>query len=109
MAQLELLKARLEINPDDKSQDKLLNQLLSDAQAEILDFCNRDTLLSKMEGIQRELAIVYYNRKGSEGENSRSEGGVSVSYSTDIPDSIKRRLTGYRRLKAVSIANENTK
>lgn len=55
-----------------------------------------------MFGLQRELAIVYYNRLGSEGESSRSEGGVSVSYSTDIPENIKKRLNSYRRLKAVS-------
>ncbi|MDQ0460864.1 saccharopine dehydrogenase-like NADP-dependent oxidoreductase [Clostridium sardiniense] len=84
---------------------KLLNQLLEDAESEILDFCNRDVLLDKMEGLQRELAIIYYNRMGSEGESSRSEGGVSVSYSTEIPENIKARLISYRRLKAVGIAN----
>lgn len=82
-------------------------QLLEDAEAEILDFCNRSVLLKKMEPLQRELAIIYYNRMGSEGESSRSEGGVSVSYSTEIPGSLKARLISYRRLKAVGIANEN--
>ena len=82
-------------------------QLLEDAEAEILDFCNRSALLKKMEPLQRELAIIYYNRMGSEGESSRSEGGVSVSYSTEIPESLKARLIRYRRLKAVGIANEN--
>lgn len=82
-------------------------QLLEDAEAEILDFCNRSALLKKMEPLQRELAIIYYNRMGSEGESSRSEGGVSVSYSTEIPESLKARLISYRRLKAVEIANEN--
>ena len=82
-------------------------QLLEDAEAEILDFCNRSVLLKKMEPLQRELAIIYYNRMGSEGESSRSEGGVSVSYSTEIPESLKARLIRYRRLKAVGIANEN--
>ena len=82
-------------------------QLLEDAEAEILDFCNRSVLLKKMEPLQRELAIIYYNRMGSEGESSRSEGGVSVSYSTEIPESLKARLMSYRRLKAVGIANEN--
>lgn len=82
-------------------------QLLEDAESEILDFCNRSILLRKMEPLQRELAIIYYNRMGSEGESSRSEGGVSVSYSTEIPESLKARLMSYRRLKAVGIANEN--
>lgn len=100
--QVEKLKVRL--NEEDT---ELLEQLLEDAEAEILDYCNRDVLLPRMLGLQRELAIIYYNRLGSEGESSRSEGGVSVSYSTDIPENIKRRLNPYRRLKAVRLANEN--
>ena len=102
MTQLEKLKLKL-----DESNDDILNLLLEDAEAEILDYTNRTELLPKMEGLQRELAIVYYNRMGSEGEASRSEGGVSVSYITDIPSNIKSRLNSYRRLKAVAIANEN--
>ena len=105
MAQLEKLKIRLEIK--DTTQDELFNMVLEDAETEILDYCNRDVLLPRMLGLQRELAIVYYNRLGSEGESSRSEGGVSVSYSTGIPENIKRRLNSYRRLKAVRLANEN--
>ncbi len=100
--QVEKLKVRL--NEEDT---ELLEQLLEDAETEILDYCNRDVLLPHMLGLQRELAIIYYNRLGSEGESSRSEGGVSVSYSTDIPENIKRRLSSYRRLKAVRLANEN--
>ncbi|MDU2680466.1 MAG: phage head-tail connector protein [Clostridium sp.] len=105
MTQLEKLKIRLELK--DTSQDNLLNMILEDAEYEILDFCNRDILPGKAQGLQRELAIIYYNRMGSEGESSRSEGGVSVSYSTDIPESIKNRLIAFRRLKLVGVANAN--
>ena len=100
--QIDKLKARL--NAKDTT---LLEQLLEDAEAEILDYCNRDVLLPRMLGLQRELAIIYYTRLGSEWEASRSEGGVSVSYSTDIPENIKRRLKSFRRLKAVRLANED--
>ncbi|RKI45520.1 hypothetical protein D7V67_16025 [Clostridium paraputrificum] len=105
MAQLEKLKIRLGIS--DNSEDALLNMLLEDAEGEILDFCNRDILPVKVEALQRELAIIYYNRLGSEGESSRSEGGVSVSYSTEIPENIKSRLIAFRRLKLVGVANAN--
>lgn len=100
--QVEKLKVRL--NEEDIA---LLEQLLEDAEFEILDYCNRDVLLPRMLGLKRELAIIYYNRLGSEAESSRSEGGITVSYSTDIPENIKRRLNSYRRLKAVRLANEN--
>lgn len=102
--QIDKLKVRL--NEEDTV---LLEQLLEDAEAEMLDYCNRDVLLPRMLGLQRELAIIYYNRLGSEGESSRNEGGVSVSYSTDVPENIKRRLNSYRSLKAVRLANENKK
>ncbi|MFR5746284.1 MAG: phage head-tail connector protein [Romboutsia timonensis] len=102
---LEKFKLRLGIS--DNSQDGLLEQILEDAENEILDYTNRDKLLPRMEGLQRELAIIYYNRQGNEGESSRSEGAISVSYSAEIPENIKNRLNAYRRLKAVSIANES--
>ena len=100
--QVEKLKVRL-----NEENIALLEQLLEDAEFEILDYCNRDVLLPRMLGLQRELAIIYYNRLGSEAESSRSEGGITVSYRTDIPENIKRRLNSYRRLKAVRLANEN--
>ncbi|WP_346891206.1 phage head-tail connector protein [Clostridium sp. UBA3887] len=96
MTQLEKLKVRL---PD--AEENLLNQFLEDAEADILDYTNRNVLLPKMEGLQRELSIIYYNRLGSEGEASRSEGGISVSY--EMPEGIKNRLKAFRRLKAVSM------
>lgn len=100
MTQLEKIKIRI---PD--ADDNLLTQLLEDAENDILDYTNRNILLPKMEGLQRELAIIYYNRLEHEGETSRSEGGVSVSY--EIPESIKNRLKAYRRLKVVSIVENN--
>lgn len=107
MTQLEKLKIRLEIKKEDTSKDDLLEMLLEDAEGEMLDYTNRDTLPTKAEALQRELAITYYNRIGSEGEASRSEGGVSVSYSTEIPENIKSRLLAFRRLKLVGVANAN--
>ena len=99
MEELEKLKLRLDIDLSDTSKDVLLNQVLVDAQAEILDYCNRDTLLEKLNPLVRELAIIYYNRMGSEGESSRSEGNISVSYVNDMPENIKARLKAYRSLK----------
>ena len=105
MTQLDKLKIRLGIA--DNNQDTLLEMFLEDAGEQILDYCNRDTLPTRAEGLQRELARTYYNRQGSEGESSRSEGSVSVSYSVEIPDNIKSRLTAFRLLKGARIANED--
>lgn len=104
MSQLQKVKTRLRITGYD--EDDLITQLLEDAMNDILDYCNRDTLTTPLEGLQRELAIVYYQRLGSEGEASRSEGGISVSYITDIPSNIKSRLNAYRLLKLSKVAKK---
>lgn len=99
MVQLDKIKIRLNIK--DASKDELLTQLIEDAEREILDYCNRKALITQLEGLQRELVVVYFNRLGSEAESSRSEGGISVSYSTEMPQGIKDRLKAYRKLKVV--------
>lgn len=108
MTNLEKLKTRLGVSLLDTTKDDLLNLLLEDAAASIMDFCNRELLPSTMEPLQRDLAIVYYNRMGTEGESSRSEGGVSVSYETAIPDQIQKRLKAFRLLKLTGVANSET-
>ncbi|WP_449461499.1 phage head-tail connector protein, partial [Streptococcus suis] len=37
-----------------------------------------------------------YNRQGSEGETSRSEGGVSVSYKDGLSDTILNGIRSHR-------------
>lgn len=69
MMQLEKLKIRLGIK--DNTKDELLSMLLEDAESELLDYCNRKIILPKIDGLQRMLAICYYNRIGSEEESSR--------------------------------------
>lgn len=103
MAQLDSLKFRLEIT--DTEQDTLLQQLLDDAEAAILEDTNREELTFAMQPLQRELAIVYYNRSSASGLKNRSEGGISLTYDTEIPVDIIARLTRYRRLRLVGIAN----
>lgn len=99
MAQIDKLKVRLGIA--DATQDALLTQLLEDAESQLLDYTNRIVMPDKMLGLQRELAVIYYNRNGVEGISSHSQGGVSISYTADntIPDNIKSRLNAYVRMK----------
>jgi hypothetical protein len=68
---------------------------LSMAQDAVLDYIGRDTLPKGAESIVIKLAVIYYNRLGNEGENSRSEGGISQSFSNDIPADILRQLRNY--------------
>ena len=96
--QLTKLKVRIAEIVDD-SQDKQLTQLLEDAEQAILDYTNRIDMLPIMEPLQRELALIYYNRIGLEGIASQSQGGISIQASDDIPKEIKSRLNRYRKVR----------
>ena len=83
-------------NPPECDMDTV-NVCLSMAQDAVLDYIGRDTLPKGAESIVIKLAVIYYNRLGNEGENSRSEGGISQSFSNDIPADIRRQLQNYPR------------
>ena len=74
---------------------------LSMAQDAVLDYIGREELPKSAESIVIKLAVIYYNRLGNEGENSRSEGGISQSFCTDIPADIKKQLQNYPRTVGV--------
>lgn len=99
MSNLEKLKLRLGISSD--KEDLVLELILEDAKAEIIDYCRIEEFSNILEPLQRELAIIYFNRQGTEGEVSRSEGGISISYGTDIPENLKARLNRYRKARVV--------
>ncbi len=78
---------------------------LSMAEDAVLDYIGRDSIPKGAESIVIKLAVIYYNRLGNEGESARTEGGISQSFCTDIPDDIKRQLQNYPRKVGV-IRNE---
>lgn len=70
---------------------------LSMAEDAVLDYIGRDSIPKGAESIVIKLAVIYYNRLGNEGESSRTEGGISQSFVTDIPADIKKQLDNYPR------------
>lgn len=63
-----------------ESDETVLSSLLLRAENIILSETNRDKLTPALDRLLPELVIEIYNRTGSEGEQSRSEGGISVTY-----------------------------
>lgn len=63
-----------------ESDKTVLSSLLLRAENIILSETNRDKLTPALDRLLPELVIELYNRSGSEGEQSRSEGGISVTY-----------------------------
>ena len=63
-----------------ESDSAVLLPLLLRAENIILSETNRDKLTPALSRLLPELVIELHNRSGSEGEQSRSEGGISVTY-----------------------------
>ena len=82
-------------------EEKVTN-LINDAVILVLDYTCRDEMADPMWLYVRQLATITFNRESTEGESSRSEGGVSQSFVEDIPLNIQRGLNRYRLGKVVS-------
>lgn len=76
----------------------LLQILLDDAEQFVLSYTGRTRIVTGLEKAVRDLAVIALNRMGTEGENSRSEGGESYSFDT-APKQIYDVLNRYRLAK----------
>lgn len=101
---MELLK--LLLPPDAECDDDRLGVLLLKAENTILDIIGRETLPERLMDIQASLALIYYNRSGTEGENKRVEGEVTIDFIDGLPEEMRLRLKNYpRKVGAVYAAN----
>lgn len=91
----------------DESNFELLSLLLELAEEHILAETNRSVMIPQLKQAQLDLAVIAYNRMGTEGETSRSEGGISTSFA-DMPDKIKSVLERYRLVRCGGHAYEKT-
>lgn len=78
-----------------------LEALLADAEGMILAWTGRRSLPQALETAQVQLAVVLYNREGTEGQTAHSEGGVSRTMA-GMPEEIRRQLAPYRLARVVN-------
>lgn len=93
MTLLARLKLRLGIKVTD--EDELLQLLIDDAMDYAVNYCNlsdRESIPEKLYGTIVDIAVINYNKAGSEGLNSESYAGASYNYNTEYPESICRAL-----------------
>ncbi|MCT3329628.1 phage head-tail connector protein [Lactiplantibacillus pentosus] len=95
--QLIKLYARLGVKKDTPDA-AMIDDIFDDAIQTCLDY-TRSKLSTPILIQAKRLAIIMYNEQGTEGETSRSEGGVSQSFETGIPNIIKTALAPYRVAK----------
>lgn len=100
------LAVRLGINV---AESEKIKGMLEDAIVLVLDYTNREKMTDKLYYYARQLVVITWNQEGNEGETSRSEGGVSQRFITDIPGKLKAGLNNYRIGKVVKYyASEKT-
>ena len=95
--QLAKLYTRLSLKPD-SSDAAVVSDMFDDAIQMCLDY-TRGKESTPVLIQAKKLAIIMYNEQGTEGETSRTEGGVSQSFEVGMPSAIKTALAPYRVAK----------
>ena len=70
-----------------ETDENLLSCLLEKAKDRLLSMTNRTVLNTSLTSAQTDWCVIAYNRMGTEGETSRSQGGISASFA-EIPKEI---------------------
>lgn len=96
-----LAKAKRKIGITATTDDALLGDLISDAGYFILTYTSQATIPAALEGVQVDLAIIAYNQRGAEGQKSRGEGGLSITFDT-LPTSLEKQMNAYRLARVVN-------
>ncbi|MDO4647427.1 MAG: phage head-tail connector protein [Eubacteriales bacterium] len=78
-----------------EKDETLLELLLKDAEEYVLAYTGRTKLCSGLKKTVRDLAVISYNRMGTEGEEGRSEGGERYTFDK-APKHIYDTLNRYR-------------
>ena len=80
---LKELKLLLGIDPDDTSRDDLLKLLISTATARLTLLLGGSTPPDSMNHIIRDVAIIRFNKIGSEGMSAHTVEGESQTFTED--------------------------
>lgn len=83
----------------------LLTALHAEAVDFVLAYTNRTSMISQLEKPVRDLAVIAYNRMGTEGEASRSGSGESYSFD-NAPKQIYDVLNRYRLARVGGVVHE---
>lgn len=77
--------ARLQRLIPEETDAEILTQIIEDAEAFALAYTGRKALPSQLLTCVGDLAVVAYNRLGTEGDAARSEGGESYTFDSAPP------------------------
>lgn len=105
-SQKESVLARLQnLIPSDEYNTPLMEQLVDDAESFALAYTNRTRIPDSLIRTIGDLAIVAFNRLGTEGDAGRSEAGESYTFET-APAHIFSILNNHRIARCGGRAHE---
>ncbi len=88
-----------------ESDEELLSLLIDEAEAFVLSYTNRTRLVSGLDKAVRDLAVIALNRRGTEGENSRSGAGETYCFD-NAPKQVYDLMNRYRLVRIGGKAHE---
>jgi len=97
MALIDNVKLLLGKDPEDTTEDDLLNLLIENAKEFAVGY-TRNSSVESFEGCIARIVVYDYNRMNTEGLNSESYSGLSFSYSADYPEGVLKPLRAYRKV-----------
>ncbi|EKZ0882710.1 hypothetical protein FZW87_13965 [Listeria monocytogenes] len=79
----------------------LLDDIIEEACEDTLNETNREEVTTDLESIAVDIAVLKYNRVGTEGLASDSQSGVSNSYLNDYPETLRRKIAKKKKMKGL--------
>lgn len=90
-----LTRLRLILKGEEGADDALLEELLHQSEDLICAYIGWKEMPSALVSAQLHLAVIMYNRLGTEGESIRREGS-SLMHFRDLPKTLEMQLKPYR-------------
>ncbi|NLD03127.1 MAG: hypothetical protein GX674_07450 [Clostridiales bacterium] len=90
-----LNRLRLLLKGEEAADEALLAELLRQGEEIICAYIGWQELPAPLESARLRLAVIMYNRLGTEGESIRREGNALMHFS-ELPRTIEMQLKPYR-------------
>jgi len=78
--------------------EAVLLDIVSDVKQFVANWCRIVDVPETLHGAIKQLALIRYNRLGSEGLESESYSGSSFNFAQDIPPDVRRDMNAHRRV-----------
>lgn len=107
--QLETVTKRVNLLVPETTEEAELTELLINDAADFAEaYCNRTAVDDGMLSAVGDYAIIMYNRRGTEGESARNEGGASLTFEV-APAKVYDQLKQFRLARVGGTVHENAR